>query len=63
MHVYRQRFGHLVDFGPYFRADVHAAGVPSGVCADTVSRGGFIGDPAGAGFAVCTAVFRLPAAL
>ena len=59
VHVYRQRLGHLVDSGADLRADVYAAGLPPGVCADPVSHRRFIGAAAGAGFTVCTAVSRL----
>jgi hypothetical protein len=61
VYVYRQRLGNLVDSGADLCADVYDAGVPSGVCTDSVSHRRLLGDPAGAGFAVCPAVFRFPA--
>ncbi len=63
VHVYRQRLGHLVDSGSDFCADVYAAGLPPGVRANRVPRGGFFGDPACADVAVYAAVPRIPPAL
>ncbi|CTQ12412.1 hypothetical protein BN1200_430013 [Klebsiella variicola] len=63
MYVYRQRLGHLVDSGADLRADVYAAGLSPGLCADPLSHRRFIGAAAGAGVAVCAAVSRLPTAL
>ncbi len=60
VYVYRQRLGHLVDSGADLRADVYAAGLSPGLCADPVSHRRFIGAAAGAGVAVCAAVSRLP---
>ncbi|MNU04445.1 hypothetical protein D3C72_2488570 [compost metagenome] len=63
MYVYRQRLGHLVDSGTDFCADVYAAGVPSGVCADLIPRRRFVSYPTRPRFTVRSPVFGLPPAL
>ena len=63
VHVYRQRVRHLVDSGADLRADVYDAGLPPGFCADPVPYRRLLGHSAGAGFTVCSAVFRFPSAL
>lgn len=63
VHVYRQRLGNLVDSGSHLCADVYDAGVPPGVCPDPVPYRRLLRHPPGTGLTVCSAVFRLPAAL